>query len=410
VADRLAGRRILIVGINYAPEHTGIAPYTTQTAEHFAASGADVLVLTGIPHYPHWTVPPGYRRRLSVRERRKDVLVRRLRHYVPRSQTAARRALYEASFGGQVLRQRLPWRPDVVVAVTPALLGANAASVLARRHGVPLVVVVQDLMGLAAVQSGIAGGPTVARTTAEIERRVLRRAADVITISEAFRDRVVSFGVEPSRVHVIRNWSHVSAPTADRDKTRADRGWGPDLVVALHAGNMGLKQGLENVVEAARLAHERAVPVRFVLMGDGSQRARLVALAGDLPTIEFLPPCEEDSFTDLLAAADVLLVNELGSVVDMSLPSKLTSYFVAGRPVVAAVCADGGTAAEIRRSGAGSAVPPDDPSAVLGAVLQVTGDDAVAESSTACARRYAESALSASAALAAFSEIVTSTG
>jgi glycosyltransferase involved in cell wall biosynthesis len=401
----LRGRRVLVVGINYAPEHSGIAPYTTATAEHLASCGARVAVLAGVPHYPHWTVPAGYRRHSVTDESIAGVRVRRLRHYVPASQSAARRALYEATFGAQVVRQRTGV-PDVVVAVVPSLLGALAAARIARRHRVPFVVVVQDLMGRAAAQSGMSGGATVARLTTAIERRVLRRATAVVTISEAFRDRVVSFGVDPARVRVIRNWSHVPPPSADRDKTRAGLGWDPGTVVALHAGNMGLKQGLENVVEAARLAHSSASPVRFVLMGDGSQRARLAALAGDLPTIELLPPCAEESFPEVLAAADVLLVNELGSVVDMSLPSKLTSYFVAGRPVIAAVPSEGGTAAEVRRSGAGSVVPPGNPAALLGAVLHSTGDAAVLAATAARARAYADSALSATSSLGSFAEVV----
>lgn len=405
--DSLRGRRVLVVGINYAPEHSGIAPYTTATAEHLALRGADVLVISGVPHYPHWTVPKEYRLRRVGTSRINGVHVRRLRHYVPGSQSAARRALYEATFGAHVRIQRLPWRPDVVVAVVPSLLGALAASRIAMRHRARFVVVVQDLMGRAAAQSGMTGGSAVSRATTAIEARVLRSADVVVTISGAFREYALSLGAHPDRVAVIRNWSHVAAPTANRDKTRADLGWDPSTIVALHAGNMGLKQGLENVVEAARLAHEAGPPVKFVLMGDGSQRARLQGLAAGLPTIQFLPPCEEESFTDVLAAADVLLVNELGTVVDMSLPSKLTSYFVAGRPVIAAVRSEGGTAAEVRRSGAGTVVPPDNPALLLGALLHAAGDAEVLASSSSRAVAYAASALSADVAVDAYERIVS---
>src|SRR5947209_16109543 len=90
----VAGKHVLVVGINYAPEPTGIAPYTTGLAEHLAESAASVEVLTGVPHYPSWDVPAAYRRRLRRTEIADGVRVRRLKHYVPRTQTAARRALY----------------------------------------------------------------------------------------------------------------------------------------------------------------------------------------------------------------------------------------------------------------------------------------------------------------------------
>ncbi len=145
----------------------------------------------------------------------------------------------------------------------------------------------------------------------------------------------------------MRNWSHVGEATTPRDEVRRRLGWGPDQIVALHSGNMGLKQGLENVVEAARLATIEAPEVRFVLMGDGSQKDALVDQGKTVPALSFLPPAEQADFPDVLAAADVLLVNERASAVDMSLPSKLTSYLRAGRPVIAAVPSGGGTAAEV---------------------------------------------------------------
>jgi colanic acid biosynthesis glycosyl transferase WcaI len=405
--EPLRGKRIAVVGINYAPEHTGIAPYTTATAEHLASCGASVCVLTGVPHYPHWTVPVAYRRAVLPEETRSGVRIRRLRHYVPSSQSAAKRGAYEASFGAQVLRQRLPWQPDLVLAVVPSLLGAAAAARLARRHGAPFAVIVQDLMGHAAEQSGMYGGHAVAGSAGSAEAWVLRQAAAVVVINEAFGAHVVSLGIDDARVHVVRNWSHVAPPTALREKTRADLGWDDGTIVALHSGNMGLKQGLENVVSAARLAHATDAPVRFVLMGDGNQRAVLQALAGSLPSLSFLPSVPSEAFTDTLAAADVLLVNERGSVTDMSLPSKLTSYFVAGRPVVAAVRSGGGTAAEVRRSGGGFVVPPDRPDALLGEVLHIAGDASVLEKCAARASAYAARCLSPDTALAAYEKILT---
>ena len=136
------------------------------------------------------------------------------------------------------------------------------------------------------------------------------------------------------------------------------RGWTADEVIVLHAGNMGYKQGLENVIAAASLAGSQRMPVRFVLLGDGNQRPRLEALAARVPAIEFLPPVDEADFPAVLGAADVLLVNERFGVAHMSVPSKLTSYFSTGKPVLAAADPDGLTAAELSAAGAGVVVDP----------------------------------------------------
>jgi glycosyltransferase involved in cell wall biosynthesis len=406
VVTNLVGRRVLVVGINYDPEHTGIAPYTTQACEHLEAIGAELLVLTGVPHYPHWRTPAEYRRRLRVDEMRRGVSVRRLWHYVPPHQTALTRSGYELTFGLHVLAQRLPWRPDVVLAVVPSLFGAAAASSIARRTGARLVVWVQDLMGPATAQSGIAGGSRLTATTSALERKVLRRADTVLVLNDAFQRYVCNAGVPPARVKIVANWSHVGLSGVDVVAARERLGWGIDQVVALHSGNMGLKQGLENIVEAARLAVEKAPHVRFVLMGDGSQRTALERLGAGLPTLQILPPVPSEEFVDVLCAADVLLVNERASAVDMSLPSKLTSYFQAGGSVLAAVPAGGGTACEVIRSGAGNVVSPDDPAALLAGVVALVADSGRLQTFRDAARTHAHRHLDAASGLSRIARVV----
>lgn len=391
--------RVLVVGINYAPEHTGIAPYTTQACNFLAEQGNDLLVLAGVPHYPHWTTPDDYRRCLRRHERHGDVNVRRLRHTVPAEQTAKTRALYELTFGIHVLGQRLPWRPDVVLAVVPSLAGAAAAAALARRHRARLVLWVQDLVGPATAQSGMSGGSRLSAATTRLENWVLRQADKILVLNDAFRRYVTNAGVDAARVKVMPNWTHVGGPTRDRMDVRAELGWGNDEVVALHSGNMGFKQALDNVVAAARLASRTAPQVRFVLMGDGNQRRSLQELGRDVSNLEFLPPASSDDFPDVLAAADVLLVNERASVLDMSLPSKLTSYFRAGMPVIAAVPGLGGTAREVARSKAGVVVEPEDAQALLRGVVELTSDVNLLQTLKLAAGAHAREALDSGTSL-----------
>jgi colanic acid biosynthesis glycosyl transferase WcaI len=397
VPDVRTTLRALVVGINYAPEHTGIAPYTAGLCEHLAAGGASVQVFTGVPHYPGWAVAPRDRFRLRRTEHSPGLEVRRLRHHVPARQSALRRAMYELTFAGQVALQRPTERPDVVLAVVPSLLSAVVAGRIARRAGAPLVVWVQDLMGRAAAQSGMDGGSAVAGVVGSVEGRLLRRAEKVLVLNDHFRRYAEGVGVAPERLAVHPNWTHLTSRSgADRAATRARLGWGERETVVLHTGNMGLKQGLENVVDAARLAG-RYCPgdVRFVLMGDGSQRAALEAEGAGVAALEFRDPAPGPEYADVLAAADVLLVNERPSNVDMCLPSKLTSYLHAGRPVVAASPLDGGTAAEVRRSGAGVVVAAGVPAALLEAVRRIADDPAAAAAHGAAGRAYAASHLGA---------------
>lgn len=392
---------VLAVGINFGPEHTGIAPYTTQLCEFLVAHGMSVSVLTGVPHYPSWTVAPPYRWRLRLVERRERFEVRRLRHYVPGTQSAARRALYESTFALQVALQRPAERPDIVLSVVPSLLSAVAAQKFAARSGIPVVVWVQDLMGPAAAQSGIDGGTRVARLVSSIERWVLKRADRVLVLNPRFADHVESIGVDATRVAVRPNWTHLDTPSGiDPEVTRARLGWRPHETIVLHTGNMGLKQALENVIAAGRAVDDCGRGnVRFVLMGDGSQREALRRQARNVAAVDVVPPAPGPEYADILAAADILLVNERASAVDMSLPSKLTSYFRAGRPVIAASAAGGGTAAEVDRSHGGLVVAPEQPLVLLAAVEGLAADPAAAELMGKRGREYAEEHLGADQAM-----------
>ncbi|MEV7519852.1 glycosyltransferase [Streptomyces sp. NPDC091371] len=386
-----------MVSTNYAPEHAGIGPYATQIAEHWADLGHETHVLAGMPHYPAWSVEPEYKGALRRTERRAGVIVHRRAHTVPPRQTAVKRALFEGSIllHGAVAPPRMP-RPDAVLAQMPSLAGGVLAARLAARWKVPYVPVVQDLMGAAAEQSGISGGEKAAVIAGRAEAYALKRAALVGVIHETFVDRVVGMGVDPEKIRLVPNWSHVAKPTRPRAETRHHLGWAPGQTVVLHSGNMGLKQGLEVLVGAARLDPE----VRFVLMGDGSQRSALAGLAADVPNLDIIPPAADGEFPDILAAADVLAVTQHASVLDMSVPSKLTSYFQAGRPVVASVAAEGGTAQEVERSGAGVLVPPEDPGALLKAVRILAEDPDGADAMGAAGPRHVAAHLSREAGLA----------
>jgi colanic acid biosynthesis glycosyl transferase WcaI len=364
--------RVLIVGINYAPEHTGIAPYTTAFAEFLASHGHDIDVWAGVPSYPSWRVPAEYRWSWRREEVRNGVRVRRLRSFVPRSQNALSRGLYELTFALRVRTQRVRHRPDVVVAVVPTLLSAWAAERIATKHRAPTIVWVQDLMGSAAAESGVAGASATARLVSAIERSLLQRAASTVVIGETFVRDVIGMGVPAEDVILVPNWTHVSAPTQERETVRDKLGWQGEHVV-LHTGNMGRKQALEVVIEAARLCENHDHKCRFVLMGDGSQRQELERLAVGSSRVEILDPVGSDIYSDVLAAANVLLINERESVAQMSLPSKLTSYLVADQPIVAAVNDDGATAGELRRLGIGQVVRPGDAQALHDAVMSSVG-------------------------------------
>lgn len=392
--------KITIIGINYAPEVTGIAPYTTGLAEGLARAGHDVSVVTGLPHYPEWRISPGYK--ATEPTLINGVWVRRVRHYVPTKPSPRGRVLMEASFAQAAVRAG--WRkPDVVITVSPTLLSSAAVVAKARLLRIPCGVVVQDLYSRGVVETGAMSGAP-ARLAAAFEGAVLGSASGVSVIHDRFVDNVEKLGVDRTKVTVIRNWTHLATEEEElvREEVRAAFGWEPSDIVAVHAGNMGVKQGLQNVVAAGKLQGDRDGDnsrVRFVLIGDGNQRRMLEEEAGAVPSVSILDTLPDQEFRSVLKAADVLLVNEKPGVGEMAVPSKLTSYFVSGRPVVAATDPSSGTAHEITLSGAGRLVPPGDPAALLSAVVAVGTDSEAGERMGVLAKRFASTTLDARTAI-----------
>jgi glycosyltransferase involved in cell wall biosynthesis len=397
--------RILFTAINYWPEPAGNAPYTTALAERLVRAGHRVSVVTGVPHYPSWHVSPAYRRGLTWREEIRGVEVIRKRHLVPPRQTLWGRALYEGTFLLNGLTAR-PDRPDLVIGVVPSLGGATMARLFARHWGIPYAVIVQDLMGRAASETGIRGGRKVAGAISRAEGWSLRKAALVAAVSEAFFPYLREVGVPQERIVYMPNWVLHRSAEADRAETRSRLGWGDDQQIVLHAGNMGLKQHLEQVFAAAKLAQHTVPHVRFVLLGDGNQRSKLEQEAAGLPNVSFMGTQSDRDYDLALRAADALLVSERATVADMSLPSKLTAYWAAGRPIVAAVRPGGATHEEIVRSGAGLLVEADRPEQLLEAIDRLDQDPSLSDRLAEAGRSYASGSLTASAALARAEELV----
>ncbi|UNB54394.1 glycosyltransferase [Mycolicibacterium sp. YH-1] len=394
-----------VLGINYAPEPFGIAPYTTGMCRGLASRGYRVNVVTGMPHYPEWRVPAEYRWKWTSLETMDGVSIKRVRHSVPKRASNLRRLLMEATFGVRGAGSR--WHePDVVICTTPALI-STAAQCLRRRVSVGrrpvLGVWVQDLyaVGLSETQDP---GSAAARIAGKLESWVMREADGIVVAHSQFGNQLVQrLQADPAKITTIRNWTHVeSTDESDRAASRGRLGWADNETVVLHAGNMGVKQGLENVIRAAQVADNDNLNLRFVLMGDGNQRCTLEEMARQTSHLEIRDPLPQGDYVAALKAADILLVNEKPGVSEMSIPSKLTSYFQSGTPVVAAVSSESNAAQEIRRSRAGIVVDGGDPVCLIEAAASLGSDASLRKELGANGIEYAAAELSEAASIDKF--------
>ena len=391
--------RVLFISQHYAPELTGNAPYVASLAEALAGRGHAVRVLTTHPHYPRWQIEEGYGGWRTVERPLARLSVTRLRHYIPRHPSTVRRILAEITFGLRAVLTR--WgHPDVVILLSPGLLGSRIARLRARRAPA-FAVWVQDIYSLGLRETGQGQG-LLARLLERVERATMSSPAHVIAIHQRFKDYLVThLGVSAGNVEVIRNWTHLepASHTKPRTATRSALGWRDDEFVVLHAGNQGVKQGLTNVLEAARLSDAERLPIRFVLLGRGNQHDLLRADARGIERIQFIEPLPDEEYQATMLAADVLLVNELPGVAEMSVPSKLTSYFSTGVPVLAATDQGSVTAEEVAAADAGVRVDAGDPRSMVDGAMRLAALPDGGAAMGAAGPDYVRSVLSKSAAI-----------
>ncbi|WP_425102277.1 WcaI family glycosyltransferase [Tropicibacter sp. S64] len=364
--------RLLVLGINYAPEFIATGLYTTGFAEHMAAQGIETHVVTARPYYPAWRTFDGWRAPWwKARRSENGTRIVHCPIYVPATPKGLRRMLHYISFVASaapvLLWKALTRRPDVMVLIAPSLLPAPLLLAAAWLAGSKTWLHVQDFEVEAAFATGLlkedsAGG----RFALAFERRVMRRFDKVSSISRQMMDRLRQKGVPEHRITEFRNWADLKrvVPMTGTSPLKAELGITTPHV-ALYSGNLANKQGLEILPEMARALSHRT-DLTIAVCGDGPMRAPLQEMAKDLPMLRFFPLQPVEKLNDLLGMADVHLLPQIAGAADLLLPSKLTNMLASGRPVVAT--ADLHTALGQEVDGCGRVTPPGDARAMARAV------------------------------------------
>jgi colanic acid biosynthesis glycosyl transferase WcaI len=369
--------RILFLGINYWPEQIGIGLYSGDMCTSWAAMGHEVRAIVAAPYYPAWKVFDGYAGKGWARGVEEGVDLSRCPIYVPADPTGLKRIVHHVSFFASsllpMLKAAIGGRPDVVFTSAPSLIASPVAWLAARLSGAKCWLHIQDFEVEAALATGLVKQGVAGRLGAGFERTVFALFDRVSSISPQMCRKLEAKGVPPGKVYELRNWADIEriAPLAGPSPYRDE--WGiATPYVALYSGNIANKQGIDIVVDAARLLRHRQ-DLTFVVCGEGPNRANLEGSAADLANIRFHDLQPRESLNELLGMATVHLMPQLAGAADLLLPSKLTNMLASGRAVVATADPGTGLAGEVE--GAGVVCEPGNAQAFADAIEALLDDE-----------------------------------
>ncbi len=393
--------RILVYGLNYTPELTGIGKYTGEMAAWLAQRGHEVRVVTAPPYYPAWRIREDYRGTSYRRERAPGMpLVRRTPLYVPHRPTGFKRVAHLVSFmlgSLPAMLREMFWQPQVVFTVEPTFFCVPTTLFVAKGAGAACWLHVQDFEVDAAFDLGLlpAEGP-IHDVALRVERFFIHAFDRVSGISPRMVERARMKGTSEEGTILFPNWVDVDAiypidravnrRNSIRSELAARVAGIEDKIVLLYSGNMGAKQGLELLAPLAdRFAGDDRV--HFVFCGDGAFRPQLELLVSGRANVTLLPLQPLERLNDLLNAADIHLLPQRAGAADLVMPSRLTGMLASGRPVVATAAP--GTQLAQAVEGCGLAVPAEDPAALYAAVLRLVEDKELRLRLGRAARAYA---------------------
>ena len=400
---------LLILCPHFAPDVAPTGEVMTAIAGALADRGHELHIITALPWYKDHAVDPGWGGRPWRTERTAWGRITRLHPFPTDKTNIPARGLAFAGFTGMATAAGLlsRGRPDAVMVMSPPLPLGVAGWLAATSRRAPFVFNIQDVFPDVAVELGAITNPKVIAVAAWLERFLYRRSDAVTVLSEDLRGNIAAKlrGDRPDRVHVIPNFVDTDRirPSDPENSYRAEYGLSGRTVV-LYAGNVGLSQSLDLVVEAAR-RHQHREDVVFVVNGGGSALAELQESASGLDNLRFIEMQPRERLPELLAAGDIHLVPLKRGLARSSVPSKLYSILAAGRPVLASVDAGTEVAETVARAGAGIAVPPEDADLFCAALDRLLDDPAERVRMGESGRRFVEGWVSPAAVGEAYEQL-----
>jgi colanic acid biosynthesis glycosyl transferase WcaI len=366
--------RIAVLGSNFHPEPVGISVYTTEMCEFLKEAGHEVIVFTAFPYYPKWSILPEYRNKLYQKEVHNGVLIRRSYIYVPLNVTAVTRILHELSFIlSSFINIILSRNIDLLIVISPPLGLGITGYLISRIKKIPFIFHVQDLQPDAAAELKIIRNKKVLKILYYFERFIYSKALKIGVISKKMGEKISLKGVSKEKIIYFPNWVDTEFfKSLHKNSNFLNENGLNNKFVVLYSGNIGIKQGLEIILEIAKLA-ESFKDIIFIMAGDGAYKAVLLKKYQEmkLNNVKFLPVQSKDNYLNMLSSADVVLIPQKKEVTDIVMPSKLLAIMSCAKAVIVGANINSELYNVITVSKCGVAVKPENANEMFNAVIDI---------------------------------------
>jgi len=376
--------RILLLTPAFPPEITGSGHLYFELAESLVEHGNRVTVITAIPRQRlgDQKLDDRYRGKLLVRERIGGAhVIRPNTMPLPLSIPLIKGVDHFSIAFSYLVAGFVAGPQDIILAYSPPLTFGLTAHVLSKWNRIPFVLNVQDIFPQYAIDAGLLHNQGLIRVFRAIERFLYRRAGCVTVHSNGNRKYLVSKGVQAKKVLSIPNWADIEfyRPGPKDNWFRSVHNLHNEFIVS-YAGTMGWAQGLDIVIDAAKMLEDEK-NIHFVLAGDGPRKRELQARITEsgLENVTFLPLQLREAYRLMIQASDVCLISLDHRLSTPVVPGKLLDIMASGRPVVGNVPLRGDAAAIVESGECGFCVDPQSPGKLAKAILRVYHEPSLAK-------------------------------
>lgn len=372
---------ILIIGINFSPESTGIGKYTGELAFYLGNIGNSVRVITGFPYYPHWKIFEGYSNWFYKTEIKGNVSITRCPIYVPESLSGSRRMLQDLSFFTTAffcILRRIILRThyDMVFIASPSFMsGFLGLFYKFFFNKTKLIYHIQDLQIDAAEELGLITNDSLLRMIKWSEKKILAKADWVTTISNGMKNKILNKLVLLKNIYIFPNWAdynHINFKSPNL-KVISALGIPLNKRMVFYSGAIGEKQGIEIIFDIAAKSSLEMPDLFYVIAGSGPYSEILKTKVSQIRLCNILlieiQPVEV--FNELLNHAWLHLILQKSKVSDLLLPSKLTNILAVGGLALITALPNTSLYEIIKNNKIGVLIPPDDVNAFWKAIVDL---------------------------------------